>query len=219
MALGDARRRAGGEVLGRHAPPHRDRARPAARSGRCCCSTSPGRGVDPEALRRIWDEIAARAATRGTSVIVTTHQPEEAERCHRIAVLDGGRLAALGTPDELRARGRRRRRARARRAPDEIRATVHGAAGLAGRVIDGDVVFEAPQRPRARAAHRRAVPARAAWPASRPAARPWPTCSRSSPARGWRRRRARGWWRRWRGAICAGSSASPAASSARPRSR
>src|SRR5262249_43665280 len=64
----------------------------------------PGRGVDPDALRRIWDELAARTAARGTSVIVTTHQPEEAERCDRIALLDGGRVTATGTPDELRAR-------------------------------------------------------------------------------------------------------------------
>ena len=76
----------------------------------------PGRGVDPEALRRIWDEITALAATRGTSVIVTTHQPEEAERCHRIAILDGGRVAATGTPDRAARPRLRRRRARARRA-------------------------------------------------------------------------------------------------------
>ena len=105
----------------------------------------PGRGVDPEALRRIWDEIVARAASRGMSVIVTTHQPEEAERCHRIAVLDGGRLAALGTPDELRAMVAgdvvRVRGAGA----DDIRATVTAQLGIAGRVVgDDDVVFEAP---------------------------------------------------------------------------
>ncbi len=105
----------------------------------------PGRGVDPEALRRIWDEIAALAAARATAVIVTTHQPEEAERCHRIAILDGGRVAATGTPDELRAhvagdvvrvRGER---------PDELRATITARLSLAGRVVDGDVVVEAPR--------------------------------------------------------------------------
>jgi ABC-2 type transport system ATP-binding protein len=105
----------------------------------------PGRGVDPEALRRIWDEITTLASARGTSVIVTTHQPEEAERCQRIAILDGGRVAATGTPDELRAhvagdvvrvRGDR---------PDDLRATIAARLGLAGRVVDGDVVVEAPR--------------------------------------------------------------------------
>jgi len=105
----------------------------------------PGRGVDPEALRRIWDEITTLASTRGTAVIVTTHQPEEAERCHRIAILDGGRVAAAGTPDELRAhvagdvvrvRGEQ---------PDELRATIAARLGLAGRIVDGEVVVEAPR--------------------------------------------------------------------------
>ena len=104
----------------------------------------PGRGVDPEALRRIWDEIAARAATRGMSVIVTTHQPEEAERCHRIAVLDGGRLAALGTPDELRAMVAGDVVRVCGSGADDIRATVTAQLGIAGRVVGDDVVFEAP---------------------------------------------------------------------------
>jgi len=38
----------------------------------------PGRGVDPEALRRIWDQLGALRRERQTSIIVTTHQPEEA---------------------------------------------------------------------------------------------------------------------------------------------
>jgi ABC-2 type transport system ATP-binding protein len=107
----------------------------------------PGRGVDPEALRRIWDQIGALVAGRGLSVVVTTHQPEEAERCHRIAILDGGRLSAVGTPDELRAqvagdvirvRGDR---------PDELRATIADRLGLPGRVVDGEVILEAPRGP------------------------------------------------------------------------
>src|SRR3954467_11329632 len=36
----------------------------------------PGRGVDPEALRRIWDQLEAQRRTRGVSLVVTTHQPE-----------------------------------------------------------------------------------------------------------------------------------------------
>jgi ABC-2 type transport system ATP-binding protein len=107
----------------------------------------PGRGVDPEALRRIWDQIDALVAGRGLSVVVTTHQPEEAERCHRIAILDGGRLSAIGTPDQLRAqvagdvirvRGDR---------PDELCATIAERLGLPGRVVDGEVILEAPRGP------------------------------------------------------------------------
>jgi ABC-2 type transport system ATP-binding protein len=107
----------------------------------------PGRGVDPEALRRIWDQLVALVASRGLSVIVTTHQPEEAERCHRIAILDGGKLAAIGTPDELRARvSGDVIRVRGDR-PEEIRETIASRLSLAGRLLDGDVVFEAPRGP------------------------------------------------------------------------
>jgi ABC-2 type transport system ATP-binding protein len=103
----------------------------------------PGRGVDPDALRRIWDELAARKAARGTSIVVTTHQPEEAERCDRIALLDAGRVTATGTPDELRARvAGDVVRVRGDR-PEELASTIHARLGLVGAVVDGDVVIEA----------------------------------------------------------------------------
>jgi ABC-2 type transport system ATP-binding protein len=105
----------------------------------------PGRGVDPEALRRIWDELSARKASRGTSLVVTTHQPEEAERCDRIALLDGGRVTATGTPDELRARvAGDVVRVRGDR-PEELAETIRARLGLQGVVLDGDVVLEAPR--------------------------------------------------------------------------
>jgi len=105
----------------------------------------PGRGVDPDALRRIWDELSARKAAHGTSLIVTTHQPEEAERCDRIALLDGGRVTATGTPDELRARvAGDVVRVRGER-PEELAETIRARLGLAGTVLDGDVVLETPR--------------------------------------------------------------------------
>ncbi|HVZ74652.1 MAG TPA: ABC transporter ATP-binding protein [Polyangia bacterium] len=105
----------------------------------------PGRGVDPEALRRIWDELGTLRATRGTSVVVTTHQPEEAERCDRIALLDGGRVTAVGTPDELRARVSGDVVRVRGDGPEEIAATIRARLGLEGVVRDGDVVVEAPR--------------------------------------------------------------------------
>jgi ABC-2 type transport system ATP-binding protein len=105
----------------------------------------PGRGVDPDALRRIWDELDARKASRGMSLIVTTHQPEEAERCDRIALLDGGRITATGTPDELRARvAGDVVRVRGEK-PEELAETIRARLGLAGSIVDGDVVLEAPR--------------------------------------------------------------------------
>jgi ABC-2 type transport system ATP-binding protein len=105
----------------------------------------PGRGVDPEALRRIWDELAARRTSRRLSIVVTTHQPEEAERCDRIALLDGGRVTATGTPDELRARvAGDVVRVRGER-PEELAETIRARLGLPGVVLEGDVVLEAPR--------------------------------------------------------------------------
>ncbi len=58
----------------------------------------PTGGVDPEARRRFWDLIDELAAA-GTTVFVTTHYMDEAERCHRVALMHAGRLLALdGVP-------------------------------------------------------------------------------------------------------------------------
>jgi ABC-2 type transport system ATP-binding protein len=102
----------------------------------------PGQGIDPATLRRIWDEIAALKADRGASVIVTTHQPEEAERCDRIGILDAGRLVATGTPDELRARVSGDVLHVRGRGPEEIANTLHARLGLPAKVIEDLVVVE-----------------------------------------------------------------------------
>ena len=63
----------------------------------------PTSGVEPEARRRFWDLIHELAAG-GVAILVSTHYTEEAEYCNRIALIDGGRLVAMGTPSELRQR-------------------------------------------------------------------------------------------------------------------
>jgi ABC-2 type transport system ATP-binding protein len=63
----------------------------------------PTSGVDPVARRRFWDLIHDLAA-RATTVFVSTHYMEEAEYCHRLALLNRGRLIALDSPRALRAR-------------------------------------------------------------------------------------------------------------------
>jgi ABC-2 type transport system ATP-binding protein len=61
----------------------------------------PTGGVDPLSRRRFWDLID-ELARGGTTVLVTTHYLDEAEHCHRIAIIHAGRLAALGTAAELK---------------------------------------------------------------------------------------------------------------------
>jgi ABC-2 type transport system ATP-binding protein len=62
----------------------------------------PTAGVDPAARRRFWQMIYA-LAERGTTILVTTHYMDEAERCQRIAFLSRGHLIALGTVPEITA--------------------------------------------------------------------------------------------------------------------
>jgi ABC-2 type transport system ATP-binding protein len=63
----------------------------------------PTGGVDPVTRREFWTMIY-EAASRGTTVFVTTHYMDEAEYCHRVSVMVDGRIDAMGTPDELKAR-------------------------------------------------------------------------------------------------------------------
>jgi ABC-2 type transport system ATP-binding protein len=61
----------------------------------------PTTGLDPQSRRQLWDVVAAFRAG-GHTVLLTTHYMEEAERlCDRVAILDHGRVIALGTPREL----------------------------------------------------------------------------------------------------------------------
>ena len=61
----------------------------------------PTGGVDPLSRRQFWDLID-RMSDAGTTVLVTTHYLDEAEHCHRIAIIQAGKLAALGTTTELK---------------------------------------------------------------------------------------------------------------------
>lgn len=60
----------------------------------------PTSAVDPESRRDFWEKLF-ELADAGTTLLVSTHYMDEAERCHRLAILDRGALVADGTPDEL----------------------------------------------------------------------------------------------------------------------
>jgi ABC-2 type transport system ATP-binding protein len=64
----------------------------------------PTTGLDPQSRRQLWDVVLAMKA-RGRTVLLTTHYMDEAERlCDRVAIVDRGKVIALGTPRELIAR-------------------------------------------------------------------------------------------------------------------
>jgi len=61
----------------------------------------PTSGVDPIARRGFW-ELIYQLSAAGHTIFVTTHYMDEAEYCHRIALMYGGRTIALGSPEELK---------------------------------------------------------------------------------------------------------------------
>ncbi|WP_327177219.1 ABC transporter ATP-binding protein [Streptomyces sp. NBC_01335] len=64
----------------------------------------PTVGLDPVLRRDLWNLFHALAADRGTTILVSSHVMDEAERCHRLLLMREGALLATGTPEELRTR-------------------------------------------------------------------------------------------------------------------
>jgi len=61
----------------------------------------PTSGVDPITRRQFWESIYETASS-GTTVLVTTHYMDEAEYCDRISIMVAGKIAAMGTPVDLK---------------------------------------------------------------------------------------------------------------------
>ena len=62
----------------------------------------PSTGLDPGARRDLWELLERLRAEDGTTIVVTTHLMDEAERCDQLVLLDKGQLVAEGSPSELR---------------------------------------------------------------------------------------------------------------------
>jgi ABC-2 type transport system ATP-binding protein len=61
----------------------------------------PTVGIDPVLRKSLWDELN-RLSQQGTTIIVTTHVMDEADKCHRLGMIRDGRLIAVGSPEELK---------------------------------------------------------------------------------------------------------------------
>ncbi|HEX5465099.1 MAG TPA: ABC transporter ATP-binding protein [Candidatus Limnocylindrales bacterium] len=64
----------------------------------------PSSGLDPLSRRAMWDYLRAVRNADGTTIFLTTHYLDEAEEADRVCVIDHGRIAVIGTPDELKAK-------------------------------------------------------------------------------------------------------------------
>lgn len=61
----------------------------------------PTVGIDPVLRKSIWDEFES-LSRQGTTILVTTHVMDEADKCHRLGMVRDGRLIAVGTPEALK---------------------------------------------------------------------------------------------------------------------
>src|SRR5439155_10258735 len=64
----------------------------------------PSTGLDPGARKAMWQQLEPLRGQGGVTILLTTHFMDEADRCDRLAILDRGKLVALGTPAELKSR-------------------------------------------------------------------------------------------------------------------
>ena len=105
----------------------------------------PSRGIDAPTQRRIWEQLLELRRVRRMTILLTTHQPEEAEYCDRLAVLDHGRVIATGTPEALRRQVGGDVVSLDGDEPEALAAEVRARFALEPRVVDGAVVIETPR--------------------------------------------------------------------------
>jgi len=109
----------------------------------------PSRGIDQSTQRRIWTQLLDWRKRRRLTILLTTHVPDEAEYCDRLAILDHGKVIALDTPEALRQRvgGDVLELQPALELGDAeaLAAEVGAKLQLTPRVLDGKVVIESPR--------------------------------------------------------------------------
>ncbi|MFF4317798.1 ATP-binding cassette domain-containing protein [Streptomyces sp. NPDC001568] len=108
----------------------------------------PTVGLDPQTRRRLWTCIRDLRRTEGVTIFMTTHYLDEAEVCDRIAIMDHGRVAAIGSPAELKAERGADRVRFTTSDPEAALAALGERFGLRGRTEeDGAVVVLVPDGP------------------------------------------------------------------------
>ncbi|TMA33885.1 MAG: ABC transporter ATP-binding protein [Deltaproteobacteria bacterium] len=102
----------------------------------------PSTGLDPAARRDFLAELRALRDAEGVTVVLTTHHMEEAERCDRVAILDRGRVVALGPPDALKASVGGDVLVVETPDAEALRDAVRGRFGVVGTLVDGTLRLE-----------------------------------------------------------------------------
>jgi ABC-2 type transport system ATP-binding protein len=102
----------------------------------------PTTGLDPGARRDLWQYLAILRDEERVTVIVTTHLMEEAERCDRLAILNQGKVVALGTPDDLKHEIGGDVIVLDARNPDSLAERIRARFNLEAQVLHGQVRIE-----------------------------------------------------------------------------
>jgi ABC-2 type transport system ATP-binding protein len=97
----------------------------------------PTTGVDPVSRRDFW-KILYTLALEGVAILTSTAYLDEAERCHRVALLNQGKLLFCDTPANLKTRLGKAVLAVIAREPRRVRDALDGAAGISSLVLTGD---------------------------------------------------------------------------------
>jgi ABC-2 type transport system ATP-binding protein len=102
----------------------------------------PTSGLDEASFQRVWMLLLELRANTGLTILITTHRPEEAERCQRLLVLHQGRAVAVGSPEALRERVSGDVIALQSSDPEFVARTLRERFGLESRLVDGLVLVE-----------------------------------------------------------------------------
>jgi ABC-2 type transport system ATP-binding protein len=102
----------------------------------------PTTGLDERSFRQNWERIERLREQRGLTVLLTSHRADEAERCDRVAVVDGGRVIAQDTPEALRRRVSGDVITLEAHDPEPLAQELSQRFELEARVVDGRVVLE-----------------------------------------------------------------------------
>jgi ABC-2 type transport system ATP-binding protein len=102
----------------------------------------PTTGLDPGARRDLWQYLRILRDEEHVTVLVTTHLMEEAERCDRLAILNEGKLVALGTPVELKSEIGGDVIVLESKNPDSLASRIRARFNLEARVVGEQVRIE-----------------------------------------------------------------------------
>jgi ABC-2 type transport system ATP-binding protein len=102
----------------------------------------PSAGLDPAARLELAEYLRRMTSEQGTTIVQTTHHLEEADGADRIAILNEGRLVALGEPDKLRSEVGGDSITIETDSPNELAAGMRAALHLEARVVDSAVRLE-----------------------------------------------------------------------------